>query len=458
MLNLRTIKGVVLEWSVLTAGYRAGSTVRANLFAALGRRWEALEARQRALRASSAREHSPEVMARVRAWLDTGCRDSSGALRAIADNQWLREYLGTSEARESRSHFASFASHHRVRMREPNDEDPQRQGNLILLKPYDPATAEKGVILLTYTRTLRRFPAMFDVSALASRYAFVLEPSSWGYEDAGLFLYAGSDMDVVVQAPWRRDHRYVEELRSNLEPVWLGAGDWVHPETFHSDVPAAAREFDLVAVSAWSALKRHGDLFRALARLNAMGRRLRVALIGNPLDWTQEKIRELAREHGVEAQCTFYDSVPQSTVSEIVGNARAYVLMSRREGANRALYEALFCDTPVIVFAMHRGVNTNIIGDGIGTLYEADGLPAAILRVLDNRDKCHARAWAEQHTGYRNSTAALNNTLRELSRRRGLPWTRDIVEKHNAPDLLYSDAHDVTRFAEEYTSLLRFMR
>ena len=343
-------------------------------------------------------------------------------------------------------------------MREPNDEDPQRQGSLMLLKRYDPKTGEKGVILLAYTRTLRRFPAVFDIAALASRYAFVLEPSSWGYEDAGLFLYAGADVDVLVQAPWRRDHLYVKELRSNLEPLWIGAGDWVDPDTFQSNVPAADREYDLVAVSAWSALKRHADLFRALAQLNERGVRLRVALIGYPMDWTQEKIRRLAREHGVEAQCTIYELVPQSTVAEIVGNSRAYVLMSRREGANRALYEALLCDTPVIVYARHRGVNTDIIRDGVGTLYDADGLAAAISRVLDNRATYHARAWADQHTGYRNSTAALNGALRALSTQRGLPWTRDIIEKRNAPDLFYVDPLDVERFADEYEALKAFMR
>ena len=458
MMNLRTIKGAVLEWPLLTAGYRAGSAMRATMFAAFGRQWEALEARQRALRASNAREHQADVMARVRDWLNVGCRDASGRLRPIAENRWLHSYLGTSEARGSRAHFASFADHHRVRMREPNDEDPQRQGSLLLLKRYDVTTGEKGVILLAYTRTLRRFPALFDMGALASRYAFVLEPSSWGYEDAGLFLYAGDDMDVVVQAPWRRDHLYVKELRCNLEPLWIGAGDWVDPDTFQSTVPAAEREYDLVAVSAWSALKRHADLFRALAQLNERGRRLRVALIGYPMDWTQEKIRRLAREHGVEAQCAIYELVPQSTVAEIVGNSRAYVLMSRREGANRALYEALLCDTPVIVYALHRGVNTDIIRDGVGTLYDADGLAAAITRVLDARATYHARAWAEQHTGYRNSTAALNDALRALSTRRGLPWTRNIVEKRNAPDLLYADPGDVERFAGEYAALREFMR
>jgi glycosyltransferase involved in cell wall biosynthesis len=132
--------------------------------------------------------------------------------------------------------------------------------------------------------------------------------------------------------------------------------------------------------------------------------------------------------------------------------------MSRREGANRALYEALFCDTPAIVFARHRGVNTQIIRDGVGELFEADGLAQAIAKVLDNPAAYRARAWAERHTGYHNSTAQLNGILREMAHRRSLPWTRDIVEKKNAPDLLYVDPTDVERFRLEYESLIPFLR
>lgn len=457
-MNPTTLKSIVLDWPVVTAAYRAGSHVRASAYAALGRRWEALSARLRALRASGAREHSPHTMRRVRKWLDRGCRDSADRLLNLRENDWLAAFLQTAEAEMLRRQFAAYPAHHRVRMREPNDEDPQRQGNLLVLKRHDPRTGEKGVILLGYTVSLRRFPAMFDVAALASRYAFILEPSSWGYEDPGLFLYVGADMDVVVQAPWRRDHGYVVGLDANLRAVRLGAGDWVDPQTFSSDRPARAREFDLVAVSAWSALKRHGDLFQAVANLKRRGRQLRVALIGYPLDWTQETIRRFARDHGIEEQCTIYESVPQSTVAEIVGNARAYVLMSRREGANRALYEALFCDTPVVVYEGHRGVNTDIIRGGVGTLYDAEGLDAAISRILDNRDAYRARAWADEHTGYRNSTMELNRLLRELSARRGLPWTQDIAEKKNAPELLYANPRDVERFADEYELLKRFMR
>jgi hypothetical protein len=103
-------------------------------------------------------------------------------------------------------------------------------------------------------------------------------------------------------------------------------------------------------------------------------------------------------------------------------------------------------------------VNTDIVRGEVGTLYEADGLAAAIMRVLDDPDRYHTRQWAERNTGYRNSTAALNVTLKRLSEARGLPWTENIAEKINAPELVYANPLDVERFAGEYESLRPFLR
>jgi glycosyltransferase involved in cell wall biosynthesis len=458
MLNPTAIKGAVLDSPHVTAAYRAGSLARAGALAVLGRRWKAISARLRAMRASSARIHSTGAMASVREQLDWGCRNAAGQLVPLRDNRWLATFLRSADAARLRARFDGWPEHHRVRMREPNDENPQRQGDLIVLKRYDPATGEKGAIMLKYTLSLWRFAAMFDVAALAERYAFILEPSSWGYEDPGFFLYAGSDVDVVVQSPWRRDYEFIVGLESNLAAVRIGAGDWVDPRIFSPKKAARDRSYDLVAVSAWSALKRHEDLFRAVAALRAQGRTLRVALIGYPVDWTQAKIRQLAARYGIEDSCTIFEAVPHSVVADVVGDSRLYVLMSRREGANRALYEALWCDTPVAVFDAHRGVNTDIIRDEVGTLYDADGLTAAIARVLDDPDRFHARAWAERNTGYHNSTVALNATLRQLAAARGLPWRSDLAEKINAPDMVYVNSSDVERFATEYDSLRRFLR
>ena len=70
-----------------------------------------------------------------------------------------------------------------MRLRYPNDEDPERQGDLIVLKSYDAKTSERGVLMLMYSEAILAMVAIYDLGALAERYMFVLEPSSWGYQD-----------------------------------------------------------------------------------------------------------------------------------------------------------------------------------------------------------------------------------------------------------------------------------
>ena len=452
------VRDAVLDFPLLGAVYRTGMGIRASWHQGRGREWQAIVARLRALRSEPGAAHSEAALARARQWLDSGARDAASGLVAVGDNRWLRAFLETGEAASLKAHFAKVAMHHRVRLREPNDEDPGRQGNLIVLKRHDPATGEKGVLLLTYSEPLRRLPAMYDLPALARRYAFILEPSSWGYEDPTYFLYAGSDVDVIVQAPWYRDFQFIQGLRANIHPVRIGAGDWVDPAVFASTVPRGRRRFDVVVVSSWSPWKRHRDLFEAAAKLKREGLVLRIALVGYPLVWDQDRIARLLVEHGLKEQCTIFDSIPQPEVAKVVGDSEAYVLLSRREGANRALYEALFCDTPVIVYAGHRGVDTEMVRSGVGALYEADGLGEAIRGVLANRDAFRPLAWARENSGYANSTIALNAIVKAMSQRRGLPWTHDMVPKKNAPEVRYADEADRERMEPEYPLLAAFLR
>jgi glycosyltransferase involved in cell wall biosynthesis len=452
------VKDLAIDSALFNSLYRTGMRARGAWLARRGGQWRALGARMRALRAAPAHEHSAEDMALARSWVEWGCRDRQGRLLDIGDNRWLAAFLGTPEAEALRNHFSKCAMHHRIRLREPNDEDRERQGNLLVLKEYDPSSGEKGALLLSYSEALRRFPAMFDIGRMAARYAFVLEPSSWGYEDPAFFLYIGADADVVVQAPWRRDYHFILELQTNLHPIRIGAGDWVDPAIFSSGRARAERRFDVVVVSSWSPWKRHEDLFRAAAKLKRDGTILQIALVGYPLGWTQEKIVQLIRRYQLQDHCTLFESITPAEVAQVVGDSRAYVLLSRREGANKALYEAMFCDTPVVVYENHRGVNTDMVRQGVGTLYQDGRLHEALLRILNRGEDFTPRAWAESYSGYQNATDEINAVLQRMSQTRGLPWTRDIGAKRNAPDIMYASSRETDRFEGEYRELEQYLR
>lgn len=380
-----------------------------------------------------------------------------GALGPISTNRLLAQYVKSSEANGIRRQFAPFPVADKVRLRYPRtDDDPERQGDLILLK--EPALAnEKGVIFVKYSEAFRRLASMFDLARLAESYQIVLEPSWWGYQDATFWMYLGCDLDAVVLAQRKPDFDFIRGLATNLVPVRLGAGDWVDGDTFQP-LEDADRDFDVVMVAGWSPMKRHETLFRALRELaRREARELRVALIGYPQGWPRAKIESLMNKYGVSRQCIMFEQIPHDEVARIVARAHVSVVLSRREGANKALYESLFCDTPVILLRDQRGVNLDHITPEIGLFTDEEGLGQSLLAVVDSPGRFRPRAWAMAHTGWRRSTEILNELLRDLAQRRGLPWSCDIEPKKNAPNLRYTREGVYRRFDGAYAGLEEYL-
>ena len=439
----------------LLAAYARIMTARARAAEARGDRLTAVERVLRGWRAAGT-----ELMGiRTVAWAEQLLADSCGnGQTPLAQNRLLAEFVDTTAAKHARRWLGAWPNADRVRFRGPRpDDNTERQGDLIILKEDDERTGERGVLLAKYTEVIGRLPAMFDLAALASRYQLVLEPSWWGYQDVYFHLYRGHDLCAVVFAPWRPDYEYLRSLHSNLIATRLGAGDWVDPEAFRPS-GSSERTYDLVMVSSWNPLKRHKVLFGTLAQLRRNHQRtLRVALIGYPLGWTKDHIAALARRYGVLDMCTVFDSVSHEEVARIVADSRAYVLMSLREGANKALYESLFCDTPAVVFRTHRGVNVEFITSDAGVLAEENGLAEALLEVLDPSIVRRPREYALEHTGWPRATETLNTILKEAALARGWPWTRDIVAKKNAPGLRYAERGRGIEFERAYRRLGRFL-
>lgn len=381
-----------------------------------------------------------------------------GALLPAAENGLRLEFIGSPKARADRNVYGSFPAEHRVRLRFPNDNDPERQGDLIVLKPYDAATGERGVLLVMYGEGMAAFAAVYDLAALASRYTLVLETSGWGYQDARFFLYLGSDLDVLVQSPRFEDFEFIQSLNSNLIPVRVGSGEWVDPATFRPRERENAATFDIVMVAAWDPLKRHELLFEAVAHLNReRSQPLRMALIGYPLGWTRSPVEDLLQRYGLAKDCTVFENIPHAEVARIVADSKVSLLLSRQEGSNRSVYESMFCGTPVIVYRQHRGINLDHVNERTGLLADDAKLAQSIGKIIDRPEAFDPRGWALRNIGFENATRGLNEALKQMAGRRGLPWTRDIAAKKNAPNLRYAEAGLYREFADEYERLSDFL-
>ena len=396
-------------------------------------------------------------IARLRQIIRENCyRD--GRLLPASENRLRLEFTHSARAEALRKLYGSFPPEHRVRLRYPNDDDPERQGDLIVLKRYDEVTGERGVLMLMYSEAVLAMAAMYDLGALASKYMFVLEPSSWGYQDVRFLFYLGSDLDVLIQSPRHADFEFIEGLNSNLAPVAVGAGEWVDGDLFHPREPGRDAKYDVVMVSAWDPLKRHELFFRTAAERKQNGERaLRFALIGYEMGWTREPIERLLRQYDLESDCDLFEMIPHEQVARIVADSRVSLLLSHREGANRAIYESMFCGTPIIVYRDQCGVNLDHVNARTGLLANDDELGQAINYVLDHPGEFDPRQWALENAGYRNATRKINSALRRISERHGLPWTKDIVAKKSAPELRYAEAGRYKEFAAEYGRLQSYL-
>ena len=185
-----------------------------------------------------------------------------GVLATHCQNRLLRDASWLAKASRIRRNFMAEPLADRLRLRLHRDDgDLGRQGNLIILKTPRSETGERGCMLLKYSHTFEQLPALFTLPQLTHEYRIVLEPSWFRNSEASLFLYAGSDADVVMQSSETDDREFLRKLGANLVPIPIGAADWIDPECF-APSPESERRFDVVMVASWSRIKRHKTLLR----------------------------------------------------------------------------------------------------------------------------------------------------------------------------------------------------
>ncbi len=378
-----------------------------------------------------------------------------GTLCTVSENLFLSEYVQSDEAREIREAYRKFPSADMLRMRIPRDnDDPERQGNLIILKKWNPEDNDKGVILLKYNTAIESFPALFDLSSIVKHYQIVLEPSFKGYQHQRFLLYVGSDAEVVVMSQYLPDFNYLQSLASNLVPIRLGAADWVDPDIFGPPADEN-RQYDIVMLAAWSRLKRHELLFKAIYEIkNRHNRMLNIALIGYPWDWKIDKIQELLETYKLSDNTRIYESIPHENVADILKDSKISVFLSPMEGASKALYESIFCGAVPIIHRQNQGIDLEKITSDVGKLADENDLSRSILHILDNFKSYKPYEWAVNNTGCYRSTSLLESVLRQMSSQEKFG---ELTPKKNAPHLRYAKADIYNSFESEYQKLENYL-
>ena len=371
-------------------------------------------------------------------------------------NEALASFIKSQGAEDIRKQFSAFGKQNKAQMRYPKkNDDPERQGDLMVLKPYI-GDNEKGVLFIQYDEGVKRFAAIYDIEKLAKSYRFVIEPSTCGYQNVMFFLCSGLDTEVFIESQFKPDFDYIGSLNNNFVPVRLGAGDWADPEKFSVDTEVL-KEYDVVMIANWLRWKRHELFFESLAQVrDSIGK---VAVIGYPIEGrTLQDVQMESEKFQVADKIDFYERIPLERVAEIITKSKIGILLSKEEGANRAIYECFFSGVPVILSSVNRGVNRDHLNECTGVLADDEQLPGMIKNMVALYSSYEPRRWAEANTGYLNSSMKLNDIIRSIGLEDNENWTQDIFYKHNSPHARYKRPEELQQAKEAVTHLYQFLR
>lgn len=373
-------------------------------------------------------------------------------------NRFYEAYNETREAKRTRIFFRQLDIEYRVRLKFPrNDDNPERQGDLMILKPFRENPLEKGIIIIHFTEALGRVAALFDLEKISKRYRLIAEPSWSGYQHPYFFLYLGLSTDFIVESPFSADHAFIGKAAENFFPVETGAGDWVDTELFNSE-KKGMRIFDIVMVGNWSKIKRHEVMFRAVSKLRNRNS-IRIALVGYASHGrTKETIRDEAKKYNLQDAITFFEKIPAHEVAEVLRKSKINVLLSKKEGANRGIYEGLFCGNVIVCYSHNEGVNRSVINEKTGFWADDSELPAILEKALREFDSFDTADWAGQNTGFAFSSHKMNEFMKKLALRAGEAWSHDMAWKINRPNNLYANHEDRIALDQEYKKIAHFLK
>lgn len=314
-------------------------------------------------------------------------------------------------------------------------------GNRLLVLKAPEANREKGVLLVMFSEMIRALTSATNLPRLLQDYTLVFEPSWSGYCHPDLLQFIPFDKPIFVLAAEANDFAFLQRLGSNLIPVDLGPCDWVDPRVAEPYL-SATKEFDIVMNSNWASWKRHYVLFRMLAK--ARHQRFTAVLIGGPWGGKVEAdIKNLAHFFGVADRVVLMERLSYEKVMDVTCRSKVSVLLSLKEGSNRAIAESIFCDVPVVVLSNHvGGIKKNVVPE-TGLLTEERHLESAISTLLDGNVR--PRRWGLQNISCFTSSTKLNSVLRQHALQRGEPWTRDIAGRSNSPESKYIHETDAER-------------
>jgi len=318
---------------------------------------------------------------------------------------------------------------------EPTSEDIAISRTIILKMPqWKDDVLSKGILLVTFTETFSYFLRKINIKELASYFYIILEPSWAGYSDPDILTWDECGSVVLVEATERRDREFLTHLDSNLHPVSFGASDWVNYKQFY---PINVEKlYDVVCIANYKPGKRLHIYLKTIRTLKAQRVNIKAALVCANWGNAKKEILSLVRRYSLECVLDIYEALNQSEVNYILNVSKVNILLSLKEGSNRALFEGMFAGTPAILLENNIGVNKDYINEKTGKLIRENQLAESIIHFKDCWQSYDPRSWAMNNISPEKTTEKLVAAIISIDKDSKL--TPDDVEtKVNQPEVDY---------------------
>ena len=332
-------------------------------------------------------------------------------------------------------------------------KQPEAMLNGIITVLKEPQGEEKGALIINYSYYFPLFLRFFDIKRVANKFNIILEPSWAGFCEENILAYTLVDAPIFLQVYEKRDKQFIEKLDSNIIPIEVGPSWFINHNNF---VPPTSgeRDIDLLMVAAWAKFKRHGAFFKAITPLVKSNPRLKIVLVGYPVDMSKEQILELATLHKVDHNIEVFEWITPQEVSALQKRAKVNVLWSKFEGNNRAIIEGMFCGTPVIMRKGHNyGEEYDFINPQTGYFADEDNFESVYERIVSRVKEMSPNLYVMQNRNCQVGTRIMSDVIKSYEVAQGRPWRTDLDIKVNDLHGMAYLERDEDFYANSYLAL-----
>ena len=325
---------------------------------------------------------------------------------------------------------------------------------LLILSP--PTEDKKGVIIIKFTNYFKYVLNIFNMRMLEQDYILVVEPSFSGYFDEDILCLLSVNIPIIIQSPEPIDYDFIQSFPGNMYPINVGANCWVDHRIFYPKNDKE-KEFDIVMVSIWADFKRHYHLFESISK--STNRNIKIALVGKPWPKTLNDIMDEAKYYNVYNNMIYYEGINQTELNDILNKSKSYLLLSKKEGINKSIIEAMNSGVPVFILeGFNYGYNYPFINSTTGAFINKYGL----VNFLNNFAKYelykfNPNKWVQGNITPHISTKMVVEAIENIEKDRSISVNKNLAIKVNNPELDYWDYSLWREYEVYYNKLSEYL-